>query len=173
MMTLLSTLLGFASGGLPKVLDYFQDRGDKKHELALMSMQREREIALAKEGYIAQARVGEIKTDQIEMQTQAQERVAMYKHDMKIGDGASTWVINLRASVRPIVTYVFVGLPHHRDVSAQVYPPKHYDFFPVLALFVLAKHFGFKPFSVCKHRFFHSSISFIFSLIIFPQILHS
>ena len=110
MMTLLSTLLGFASGGLPKVLDYFQDRGDKKHELALMAMQREREIALAKEGYIAQARVEEIKTDQIEMQTQAQERIAMYKHDMKIGDGASTWVINLRASVRPIVTYVFVGL---------------------------------------------------------------
>lgn len=117
MMTLLSTLLGFASGGLPKVLDYFQDRGDKKHELALMSMQREREIALAKEGYIAQARVEEIKTDQIEMQTQAQERVAMYKHDMKIGDGASTWVINLRASVRPIVTYVFVGLLVVVDVA--------------------------------------------------------
>lgn len=117
MMTLLSTLLGFASGGLPKVLDYFQDRGDKKHELALMSMQREREIALAKEGYIAQARVEEIKTDQIEMQTKAQERVAMYKHDMKIGDGASTWVINLRASVRPIVTYVFVGLLVVVDVA--------------------------------------------------------
>jgi len=116
-MTLLSTLLGFASGGLPKVLDYFQDRGDKKHELALMSMQREREIALAKEGYIAQARVEEIKTDQIEMQTQAQERVAMYKHDMKIGDGASTWVINLRASVRPIVTYIFVGLLVVVDVA--------------------------------------------------------
>jgi hypothetical protein len=117
MMTLLSTLLGFASGGLPKVLDYFQDRGDKKHELALMSMQREREIALAKEGYIAQARVEEIKTDQIEMQTQAQERIAMYKHDMKIGEGASTWVINLRASVRPIVTYIFVGLLVVVDVA--------------------------------------------------------
>jgi hypothetical protein len=117
MMTLLSTLLGFASGGLPKVLDYFQDRGDKKHELALMSMQREREIALAKEGYIAQARVEEIKTDQIEMQTQAQERIAMYKHDMKIGEGASTWVINLRASVRPIVTYIFVLLLVVVDVA--------------------------------------------------------
>jgi len=110
MMTLLSTLLGFASAGLPKVMDYFQDRGDKKHELALMAMQQSRDIALAKEGYIAQARVEEIKTDQVEMQTQAQERVTMYKHDMKIGEGASTWVINLRASVRPIVTYVFVGL---------------------------------------------------------------
>ena len=110
MMTLISTLLGFASGGLPKLLDFVQDRGDKKHELALMAAGREREIALAKEGFVAQARVEEIKTEQIAMQTQAQERLAMYKHDMKIGDGASIWVINLRASVRPVVTYLFVGM---------------------------------------------------------------
>jgi hypothetical protein len=110
MMTLISTLLGFASGGLPKLIDVYQDRGDKKHELALMAANRDREIALAKEGFIAQAAVEEIKTDQIAMQTQAQEKLAMWKHDMKIGEGASTWVINLRASVRPIVTYLFVGL---------------------------------------------------------------
>ena len=110
MLSLISSLMGFAAGGLPKVLDFVQDRGDKKHELALMAMQREREIALAKEGFIAQARVEEIKTEQIEMQTQAQEKLAMWKHDMKIGEGASTWVINLRASVRPVVTYIFVGL---------------------------------------------------------------
>lgn len=110
MMTLVSTLLGFASGGLPRVLEYVQDRGDKKHELALMAAQRERELALAKEGFIAQAAVEEIKTEQIAMQTQAQEKLAMWKHDMKIGEGASTWVINLRASVRPVVTYLFVGM---------------------------------------------------------------
>jgi len=89
MMTLISTLLGFASGGLPKVLDFVQDRGDKKHELALMAAGREREIALAKEGFVAQARVEEIKTEQIAMQTQAQEKLAMWKHDMKIGEGAN------------------------------------------------------------------------------------
>ena len=114
MLTLISTLLGFASGGLPKVLDIFQDisqdRGDKKHELAMMAMQRERELALAKEGFVAQAVLEEIRTDQVEMQTQAQERLGMYKHDMKIGEGASTWVINLRSSVRPVVTYIFVLL---------------------------------------------------------------
>jgi hypothetical protein len=117
MMTLISTLLGFASGGLPKVLDFVQDRGDKKHELALMAAQQQREIALAKEGFIAQARVEEIKTEQIEMQTQAQEKLAVWKHDMKIGEGASTWVINLRASVRPIVTYIFVLLLVVVDVA--------------------------------------------------------
>ena len=110
MLSLISSLMGFAAGGLPKVLDFVQDRGDKKHELALMAMQRERELALAKEGFIAQAKVEEIKTEQIAMQTQAQEKLAMWKHDMKIGEGASTWVINLRASVRPVVTYLFVGL---------------------------------------------------------------
>jgi hypothetical protein len=110
MITLVSTLLGFASGGLPRVLEFVQDRGDKKHELALMAAQRERELALAKEGFIAQAAVEEIKTEQIAMQTQAQEKLAMWKHDMKIGEGASIWVINLRASVRPVVTYLFVGM---------------------------------------------------------------
>ena len=117
MMTLISTLLGFASGGLPKVLDFVQDRGDKKHELALIAAGREREIALAKEGFVAQARVEEIKTEQIAMQTQAQEKLAVWKHDMKIGEGASTWVINLRASVRPIVTYIFVLLLVVVDVA--------------------------------------------------------
>jgi hypothetical protein len=117
MMTLISTLLGFASGGLPKVLDFVQDRGDKKHELALIVAGREREIALAKEGFVAQARVEEIKTEQIAMQTQAQEKLAVWKHDMKIGEGASTWVINLRASVRPIVTYIFVMLLVVVDVA--------------------------------------------------------
>jgi len=107
-MTLVSTLLGFASGGLPRVLEYVQDRGDKKHELALMAAQRERELALAEKGFLAQAAIEEIKTEQIAMQTQTQERLAMYKHDMKIGEGASTWVISLRASVRPVVTYLFV-----------------------------------------------------------------
>ncbi len=117
MLSLISSLMGFAAGGLPKVLDFVQDRGDKKHELALMAANREREIALAKEGFIAQARVEEIKTDQIAMQTQAQEKLAMWKHDMKIGEGASTWVINLRASVRPVVTYLFVGLLIVVDVA--------------------------------------------------------
>ena len=35
MLTLFSTLISFLMGGLPKILDYFQDRSDKKHELEL------------------------------------------------------------------------------------------------------------------------------------------
>jgi len=102
--------MGFASAGVPRLLDMWQQTKDQKHELALMAMQREREIALAREGFVAQARVEEIRTDQIAMQTQAQEKLAIWKHDSKLAEGGSTWVINLRASVRPVVTYIFVLL---------------------------------------------------------------
>ena len=105
MITLLSTLISFLMGGLPKVLDFFQDRSDKKHELELAQMQTERELKMLAAGFAAQARVEEIRTDQIAMQTAVQEREALYAHDIAIGQGASQWVVNLRASVRPVITY--------------------------------------------------------------------
>ena len=108
MMTMISTFLSFLAGGLPKILSIFQDRQDKKHELALVVAQRERELALAERGFIAQARVEEIKLEQIQTQTAGEERQALYQHDIEIGKGASQWMINLRASVRPVVTYIFV-----------------------------------------------------------------
>jgi phycobilisome core-membrane linker protein len=52
--------------------------------------------------------VEEIKLEQIQTQTAAEERQALYSHDVEIGKGASQWMINLRASVRPVVTYIFV-----------------------------------------------------------------
>ena len=39
MLTLLGSLLGFGTSFLPKVMDYFQDKADKKHELAVMEKQ--------------------------------------------------------------------------------------------------------------------------------------
>lgn len=105
MITLLSTLISFLMGGLPKVLDFFQDRSDKAHELELAKMQTERELQMLERGYAAQARVEEIRTDQIAMQTAVQERQALYAHDIEIGKGASQWVVNMRASVRPVITY--------------------------------------------------------------------
>ena len=104
MFTLISTALSFLMGGLPKLLDFFQDKADKKHELELAAMQMERELKMMEAGYIAQARIEEIRTEQVQMETQAQERTAMYNHDIEIGKGASQWIINLRASVRPVVT---------------------------------------------------------------------
>jgi len=108
MITLLTTLVSFLAGGLPKILEFFQDKSDKTHELNLAKMQTERELALAAQGFVAQQRIEEIRTDQVAMQTQASTIQAALEHDAKIGEGASQWVINLRSSVRPIVTYIFV-----------------------------------------------------------------
>jgi hypothetical protein len=96
-------------GGLPKILDFFQDKSDKSHELELARMQTERELQMMERGFIAQAKIEEIRTDQVEMQTNAQVMTALYDHDKSLNEGTSTWVKNLRASVRPIVTYLFVG----------------------------------------------------------------
>lgn len=118
MFTLISTALSFLMGGLPKLLDFFQDRSDKSHELELARMQMDRELQMLERGYAAQARIEEIRTDQVQMQTQAQERSAMYAHDIEIGKGASQWIINLRASVRPVVTYLFVLLLIVVDIAS-------------------------------------------------------
>jgi hypothetical protein len=93
------------AGGLPKLMDFFQDKSDKKHELELAKMQTEREMQMLKEGYIAQARVEEIRTEQIAIQSAEKEREALYAHDIAIGQGAAQWVINARAFTRSFITY--------------------------------------------------------------------
>lgn len=108
MLSLISSAIGFFASGLPKVLEYFQDKADKEHELKLASMQTERELALAKEGFIAQAKIEEIRTEQIAMQTDAQRQGAALEHDKAIMSRASEWVVNFNGIVRPAVTFIFV-----------------------------------------------------------------
>ena len=115
MLSLISTLGGLLISGLPKLLEYFQNKADQKHELALAAVQTERELALAAAGFAAQARVEEIRTEQVAMQTQAQMAEAeaeMVKgaqdHDKAVLAKASTWVASYIGTVRPTVTYIFV-----------------------------------------------------------------
>ena len=108
MLSLLSTLGGLLISGLPKLLDYFQNKADQAHELELARMQSERELALAKEGFLAQQRVEEIRTDQIAMQTDAQMTVATLDHDKQIIEKSSKWVVNYIGTVRPNVTYLLI-----------------------------------------------------------------
>jgi predicted PurR-regulated permease PerM len=108
MLSLISTLGGLLISGLPKLLEFFQNKSDQKHELALARLQNERELAMAAQGYAAQQRIEEIRTDQMMMQTEAQMTEAALKHDEKILDKASTWVANYIGTVRPTVTYLFV-----------------------------------------------------------------
>ena len=87
MLTLLSTLISFLAGGLPKLLGFFQDRADKKHEMAMAQLQIERELELRKAGFEAQQRVEEINVEGQAIEAEASERAALYAHDIAIGQG--------------------------------------------------------------------------------------
>jgi hypothetical protein len=108
MLSLISTLGGILLGGLPKLLDYFQSKQDHAHELALARAQSERELALAAQGFAAQAKVEEIRSDQIAMQSEAAMTQGAQDHDKKVLEKASRWVANYIGTVRPTVTYLFV-----------------------------------------------------------------
>jgi hypothetical protein len=108
MLSLISTIGGLLVSGLPSLLGFFQDKSDKAHELELAKMQTERELQMMERGFIAQQKVEEIRTDQVEMQTAAQMQNAALDHDKKVMERASTWVVNYVGTVRPTVTYLFV-----------------------------------------------------------------
>jgi hypothetical protein len=169
MLTLISTVVSFLMGGLPKILDFMQDKSDKKHELELAKMQTERELQMLERGYAAQAKVEEIRLDQIQASADAQtqqtlitaqqaEMQAVYAHDTSLNEGTSTWMKDLRASVRPIITYGFFSLLVAIDVGLFIYGWNRGVDFKVLAdmlwdaetatLFasIIAFHFGGRAF---------------------------
>lgn len=108
MLSLISTLGGLLISGLPKLLEFFQNKSDQRHELALARLQNERELALAAQGYAAQQKIEEIRTDQVMMQTEAQMTEAALKHDEQVLEKAHKWVASYVGTVRPTVTYIFV-----------------------------------------------------------------
>lgn len=105
MLTLLSSLLGFASAGLPRLLEFFQDKSDKKHELELLRMQTERELELRKAGFEIERQIEAIGLERDIVKAQSEEATTLYGFSKSLGDGASQWIINLRASVQPVITY--------------------------------------------------------------------
>jgi len=169
MLTMISTFLSFLMGGLPKLFDLFQDRSDKKHELALAQMQIEREMELRKLGFEAQERVEHIHTEQLEIETKSAEKQsliaaqqaemqAIYKHDASLNEGTSQWMKNLRASVRPVITYGFFlllvgidialawhGITHDvsfKDMADQLWDDETQSLFAA----IIAFHFGGRAF---------------------------
>ena len=128
MLTLFSTVISFLSGGLPSILNFFQDRSDKKHEIELAQLQIQRELELKKAGLEIEERIAHIQTEQVQIQaevtnaqTAVQERQALYAHDIAIGQGASQWVINARAIVRPAITFGLFALLVFVDIFGFYY----------------------------------------------------
>jgi hypothetical protein len=108
MLSLISTLGGLLISGLPKLLEYFQNKADQKHELALARVQTERELQLAAAGFAAQLKIEEVRTEQVAMETDARMTEAALAHDAKVLEKAATWVSSYVGTVRPTVTYIFV-----------------------------------------------------------------
>ena len=66
MLSLFGSLLGFGTSFLPKIMDYFQDKQDKAHELKLMSAQIYQQKAL-----------GEIKLQHMHVEAEIKETAAL------------------------------------------------------------------------------------------------
>ncbi len=108
MLSLISTLGGLLISGLPKLLEFFQAKADQAHERDLAKISAERDLQMAAQGFAAQQRIEEIRTEQVAMQTEAAMTQAALDHDKQVLEKASRWVANYVGTVRPTVTYIFI-----------------------------------------------------------------
>jgi len=99
MLSLLGSVLGFGTSFLPKIMDYFQDRQDKAHELEVMTRQMELQLKLQEAGATQ-------KLEEINVDADIREQEALLKHDSALTRKASTFMVNFSASVRPMVSYM-------------------------------------------------------------------
>ena len=117
MLSILSGLLGIFSSGLPNLLSFFQNKSDQKHEQTMAKLAMDQQLLMAEKGFKSQEKIEEIKFHQVEAETYAQERTALYDHDKTLMEKASQNVVDLNARVRPYVAFTFVGLLVFTDVA--------------------------------------------------------
>ena len=101
MLSLIGSALGLFSSAIPKVMDMWQDKNDKIHELSLLKAQ------------------AEITLDQTAIDASIREVESIHQHDSQIK--GSTWVENTRALVRPIMAYSFMGVFLHGPIPSWPY----------------------------------------------------
>jgi len=104
MLSLLGSLLGFSTSFLPKVMDFFQDKQDKKHELEVMEVQIRQQKELATQ-----------KLEAINVEADIREIEALQKSMQPTG---VVWIDAYRSSVRPTITYAFFLLFIFVEISA-------------------------------------------------------
>jgi hypothetical protein len=95
MLSLLGSLLGFGTSVIPLMMNYFQDKQDKKHELSLMDKQLEQQI-----------QIGNQKLDMVHVEADIRETEALLKSQSSLNRQSSQWITDLAASVRPFITYL-------------------------------------------------------------------
>lgn len=95
MLSLLGSLLGFTTSFLPKLMQYFEDKRDQAHELAMMDKQLEQQVQL-----------GELALRRSHVEADIEETKALMRHSSKLQGRSSQFIVDLAASVRPVVTYL-------------------------------------------------------------------
>tara|TARA_B100002019_G_scaffold151540_1_gene130516 strand:- start:4804 stop:5271 length:468 start_codon:yes stop_codon:yes gene_type:complete len=98
MLSILGSLLGFASSSVPAVTDLFAKKGDRKHELEKMKLAAE-----------LKAQGMDVDMKQYEVMGADKEHERLIAHDTAIMQSTG-WTSALQKSVRPIITYAFFGL---------------------------------------------------------------
>ena len=94
MLTLLGSLLGFASSAVPQVIDIFKEKKKQEQDLEIMKLQ----ISAKKEGV-------ELDILKMEKKNEIEEQARLLAHDSSME--ADGFINGLRAFVRPFITYVF------------------------------------------------------------------
>jgi hypothetical protein len=121
MLSILSGLLGIFSSGLPNLLSFFQNKGDQAHERQMAQLQMQQQLAMAEKGFQSQEKIEELRLQETEAETYAQERTALYDHDKTLMEKASQSTVDLNARVRPYVAFTFVGLLVFTDVAGLIW----------------------------------------------------
>lgn len=105
MLALLSPLIGIIGSLLPSVVRIFERKQELKHEIQLTQIKLDATLRAAE----ANIKLEEIKAD-------SAERVSVRAHDSAIDGGK--FINALRASIRPVITYLFFFLFVAVKVSA-------------------------------------------------------
>jgi len=104
MLTILGSLIGFLGSFAPKLLQMWQDKKDKAHELAIMQLQIQ-----------SQEKIGAQRLEEVRVGAESAELQALYE-SAKIVPSELIWkwvnsiLALLNGSVRPVITYSFFSL---------------------------------------------------------------
>ena len=96
-LTLLGSLLGFGTSIVPEILGYFKQNQANKQELKMLE---------AKAQYAAQ--LSTLKLQELDAEADIAETKGLYAHDTELARRGG-WVVGLQASVRPVITYLFMA----------------------------------------------------------------
>mgnify|MGYP003675621499 CR=1 FL=1 len=96
MLTLLGSLLGFGTSIVPEVLGFFKQSQANKQEIKMLE---------AKAQYASQ--LSTLKLQELDAEADIAETKGLYAHDTALASHGG-WVVGLQASVRPVITYLFM-----------------------------------------------------------------